>query len=192
MNELGVASRDLDPREFSALLGDPDLPFKQPIDDRLEGFADHDSRRDDDDGARAADPGHLQAIQSQEMDRSAPDLVPAFTGVAVVAGRAGPRQPRDPDSAEPRFPGARSTFKCDPLFWFLPRETYLITVKEVDAITLGTLCQGGSPESSARCPAFANPWHQRVRWPELVRSLARALALSSGPEGIEHPDQDQL
>ena len=51
-----VASRDLDPAEIQPLLDDPDLPFREPGDDRAEGLADDDGRRDDDDGARAGRP----------------------------------------------------------------------------------------------------------------------------------------
>ena len=114
---------------------------------------------------RGADAGHLQAIQSQEMDRSAADLVPAVACLAVVAGRPGPRQPRHPHAAEPGFLWRRRTFKSDPLFWFLPRETYLITVKEDDVVDLGTYTRKVLPSSAAGGSPRANPQPDRRRWP---------------------------
>ena len=36
------------------------------------------------------------------------------------------------------FLSRRRSFKSDPFFWFLPHETYLITVKEEDVVDLAT------------------------------------------------------
>jgi len=36
------------------------------------------------------------------------------------------------------FLSRRRSFKSDPLFWFLPHETYLVTIKETDALSLTT------------------------------------------------------
>ena len=101
-----VASRDLDPSGRPPLLDDPDRPFQSPLTTVLEELADDDGRRDDDAGAGPPHPGDLQAVQPQEVARSALDSVPPVACLAVVASRPGPRQPRNPDAAEPGFPRA--------------------------------------------------------------------------------------
>ncbi len=107
------------PRRRSAAAGRSRRAVPRPGRDRAEGLADDDGRRDDDDRARAADGGHLQAVQPQEVARPAPEPVPAVARLAVVAGRPGPRQPGHPHPAEPGFvgasavrPAARSSGSC--------------------------------------------------------------------------------
>ena len=178
------------PGEVQPLLDDPDLPFREPGDDHLEGFADDDGGRDDDDGAGAPDAGHLQAVQSQEMARSAPDLFrPSRAWRSWQAGQdlASRGIPTPQNLA---FLSRRRSFKSDPLFWFLPHETYLITVKEEDAVDLATYVSEVLPSLP--------PDVRRARIRSLTGSLAaldpiaaRAVALAPRPEGVEHPDQDR-
>ena len=134
--------------------------------------------------------GHLQAVQPQEVARPAPDPVPPVARLAVVAGRPGPRQPRASRRRRTwrSWRGGR-TFKSDPLFWFLPHETYLITVKEEPAVDLATYVSEVLPACRPSPPA-ADPPPDRVAGPP-GPIAPRAFALAPRSEGLEHPDPDR-
>ena len=106
--------------------------------------------------------GDLQAVQPQEVARPGAQPVPAVARLAVVAGRAGPRQPRHPDAAEPRLRRRGGRTAADPFFWFLPHETYLITVKEEPAIDLATYVSEVLPALAGRRPPDADPPADRL------------------------------
>jgi serine/threonine protein kinase len=59
----------------------------------------------------------------------------------------------------------RRSFQSSPLFWFLPHETYLVTVKETDAVTLTSYISEVLPSLP--------PAARRAR----IRSLTGSLAL---------------
>src|SRR4029077_4974672 len=63
------------------------------------------------------------------------------------------------------FLSRRRSFRNDPLFWFLPHETYLITVKEEGALSLASYVREILPAMS--------PDEGRAR----IRSLTGSLAL---------------
>ena len=183
-----VASRDLDPAEIQPLLDDPDLPFRRPGDDPLEELADDDGGRDDDGGAGSAHPGHLQAVQSQEMAGSAPDLFrPSRAWRSWQAGQhlASRGIPTPQNLA---FLSRRRSFKNDPLFWFLPHETYLITVKEENVVDLGTYTRKVLPS----LPPDVRRGRIRsltVSLAELIRSLHDRSLSHRDLKAVEHTDQ---
>ena len=90
-----------DPAEIQPLLDDPDLPFRRPTTTILKDSRTTTVAETTMVVRRPPDPGHLQAVQPQEMARSAPEPVPAVACMAVMASRPASRQPRDPDAAEP-------------------------------------------------------------------------------------------
>jgi tRNA A-37 threonylcarbamoyl transferase component Bud32 len=70
-----------------------------PRHDPGQAVAHHDRRRADPAGRGPADPRHLQAVQPQEVVRPGLGRVPAVAGLARLAGRPAPGQPR---GARPR------------------------------------------------------------------------------------------
>ena len=124
------------PGDVLTLLDDPDSPFRRPETTILQELADDHGRRNDHDGAGPAHGGHLQAVQPQEMARPAAGTVSPLSSLAVVASRPASRQPRHPDAAKPGFSCQVTIVQDRPPFWFLPHETYLVTVKEADAVSL--------------------------------------------------------
>ena len=145
-----VASRDLSTggNPAPARRSRPAIP--PAGDQNLEGLADDHGRRDDDGRAGSAHAGHLQAVQSQEVAGSAPDPVPSFACMAVVAGRPAPREPRHSHTAKPGVHLAPTIVQGLPLFWFLPHETYLITVKDQRRRRPRDVCPQGAARVSRR------------------------------------------
>ena len=103
----------------------------------------------DDDGPRPADAGDLQAVQPQEVARPAPDLFRptrawrAWQAGQHLASRAHP-DPAEPGLSSPARPTAATSF------WYLPHETYLITVKAEPSITLGDYVREVLPDARPR------------------------------------------
>ncbi len=61
----------------------------------------------------------------------------------------------------------RRSFRQDPIGWFLPRETYLITLKEENAVNLATYL-------SQVLPALPEP-QRRARTRDVIESIARLI-----------------
>ena len=179
-------------RKSSRLLDDPDLPFRaarRPRSSRTRGPRRSPRRRW---WCGAADSGHLQAVQPQEVARPAPDPVSSVASVAVVASRPGPRQPRDPDAAKPGVPVAPAIVQERPLL-LVPAARNLPDHRQ------GSRCRQTWRRTSARCSRALPPDARGAR----IRSLtviarpadpiaARSLALAPRSEGVEHPDQGRI
>ena len=185
-----VASRDLDPAQVQPLLDDPDAALRSartPGSSRTRGRRRWPRRRW---WWRAQPtPVDLQAVQPQEMARS---RCSPCSGPRAPGGRGRPAS-TSPAAASRRRGTWRSwrARRCsgaNPSSGSCPHETYLITVKEENVVTW----RSTSARSSA---ALGDP--ARGRWrgsaaqhgPGPADPVApRAVALASGPEGLEHPD----
>ena len=77
------------------------------------------------------------------------------------------------------FLSRRRSWKSDPLFWFLPHETYLITVKQDGALSLASYVREVLPALP--------PEERRARIRSLTGSLA-ALIRSLHDRSISHRD----
>ena len=153
-----VASRDLGPAEIQPAPGRsrPAVPAS-PIDDPLEEFADDDGGRDDDDGA-----GPPTQVIYKRFNRKKwldPLLTLFRPSRAWRSWQAGQHLASRgiPTPQNLAFLSRRRPFKSDPLFWFLPHETYLITVKEDERRHPGDLRQRGAAEPAAGGPPRADP-----------------------------------
>lgn len=175
----GVASNDLDPGEFDALLADPDLPFAARSTVVLK-----DSRTTTVAETTMTVRGRPTPVIYKRFNRKKwidPLLTlfrpsrawQSWQAAQDLASRGIPT----PQSLG--FLSRRSAFRSDPLFWFLPRETYLITVKEPDAVTLGSYIREVLPGLA--------PDARRARIRGLTASLA-LLVRSLHERSLSHRD----
>jgi serine/threonine protein kinase len=175
----GVASRDLDPREVRALLADPDLPFRSRSTIILK-----DSRTTTVAETTMTVCGQPTQVIYKRFNRKKwidPLLTLFRPSRAWQSWQAG-QDLTARGIATPRnlaFLARRSTFKSDALFWFLPRETYLITVKELDTVTLGSYVR----DFLSSLPPDA----RRARIHELTAALA-LLVRSLHERSLSHRD----
>ena len=109
-----VASRDLDPGELKALIDDPDLPFEQHGSTRLKS-----SRTTTVAETTMLVRGRPTAVIYKRFNRkklARPDseLVSSVPRMAIVAGRPGSCQPRNPDPSKPRILVAQTNMEVRP------------------------------------------------------------------------------
>ena len=166
-----MASRDLDPSEIRPLLDDPDLPFGQPGDDLLKNSRTT-TVAETTMLVRGSRRGDLQAVQSQEMARPALSTLfrPSRAWRSWQAGQdlASRGIPTPQNLA---FLSRRRSFKSDPLFWFLPHETYLVTVKEAGRAEPGRLRQRGAAGACLPDAPGQDSQPDRLARRMLIRSL---------------------
>src|SRR5947209_4856046 len=134
----GVSSRDLAPGEFRRLMDDPDAPFRDPAATLLK-----DSRT-----TRVAEVtmtvrGRPTPVIYKRFNRKKwldPLLNLFRPSRAWRSWQAGQDLVSRgiPTPQNLAFLARRRSFRSDPFFWFLPRETYLITAKEEPTVDLAT------------------------------------------------------
>lgn len=163
-----VASRDLDPAEVRALLDDPDAPFRRDgtvilKDSRTTTVADLEMNV----GGRPRRVIYKRFNTRRWFDPFLTFFRPTGAWKSWQAGqhllsRAIPT-PQNLAYIARRRPFGRS------LFWYLPHETYLITIKEEDAVTLG--------EYVRRVLPAIDPAARRAQVRRLTLTLARLLRI---------------
>ena len=165
-----VASRDLCHSEVQPLLDDPDQPFHKPSTTILK-----DSRTT----TVAETTMMVRGVPTQVVykrfnrkKRLDPLLTLFRPSRAWRSWQAGQHLSSRGISTPQNlaFISRRRSFNESPLFWFLPHETYLLTVKEQNVVDLGTYTRnvlpGCSPEGRRACIRKLT-----VALAELVRSL---------------------
>jgi serine/threonine protein kinase len=174
-----VSSRDLDSGEVARLIADPDAPFHDPGSTILK-----DSRTTTVAETTMLVRGTPTPVIYKRFNRKKwldPLLNVFRPSRAWRSWQAG----QDllsrgiPTPQNLAFLSRRRPFRVDPLFWFLPHETYLITVKEEPAVDLATyvgkILLGLSPDI------------QRARIRRLTASLAN-LVRSLHERSLSHRD----
>jgi serine/threonine protein kinase len=175
----GVASRDLDPREVGRLMEDPDSPFHGPGTIILK-----DSRTTTVAETTMIVQGKPTAVIYKRFNRKK-RLDPLLT--LFRPSRAWRSWQAGQDLASRGIPTPRNlaflaryrTFRADPLSWFLPHETYLVTVKEDQAVTLADYLAGVLPALPHR--------ERRAQLQSLTGSLAR-LVRALHERSLSHRD----
>jgi len=163
-NSWCVASRDLDPTEVLPLLDDPDLPLQNSSTSILK-----DSRTTTVGQTTMVVRGLPTQVIYKRFNRKKwldPLLTLFRPSRAWRSWQAGQHLVSRgiPTPQNLAFLTRKCTFKSDRLFWFLPHETYLITVKKESAVDLGTYAREVLPSLA--------PEVRRVR----IRTLTVALA----------------
>lgn len=165
-----VASRDLDPSEVQPLLDDPDLPFRRSGTTVLK-----DSRTTTVAETTMMVRGRPTQVIYKRFNRKKwldPLLTLFRPSRAWRSWQAGQhlvsRGIRTPQNLA--FISRQRPFKKAPFVWFLPHETYLITVKEENVVDLGTYAREALPKlppevRKARIRALT------ISLAELIRSL---------------------
>jgi tRNA A-37 threonylcarbamoyl transferase component Bud32 len=134
----GVASRDLDPNLMRALLNDPDAPFRAADrtilkDSRTTTVAETTMIVNDQPTAVIYKRFNRKKLLDPLLAFFRPSRAwRSWQAAQHLASRAIPT-PRNL-----AFLARYRSFASDPLFWFLPHETYLITVKEQNAVPLSS------------------------------------------------------
>jgi serine/threonine protein kinase len=174
-----VASRDLDPSEIEALLDDPDLPLKGPTATLLKN-----SRTTTVAETTMLVRGHPQPVIYKRFNRKKwldPLLNLFRPSRAWRSWQAGQDLASRgiPTPQNLAFLSRRRSWKSDPLFWFLPHETYLITVKQEGAVSLASYVREVLPGLP--------PEERRARIKSLTGSLA-VLIRSLHERSISHRD----
>jgi tRNA A-37 threonylcarbamoyl transferase component Bud32 len=131
-----VASRDLNPDEIPPLIADPDAPFRSPGATILK-----DSRTTTVAETTMIVRGQPTAVIYKRFNRKKlldPVLNLLRPSRAWRSWQAGQDLVSRgiPTPQNLAFLARRRPFKSNPIFWFLPHETYLITVKEEPAVDL--------------------------------------------------------
>ncbi len=133
-----VAARDLDPSEVHRLLADPDLPFRSGSTTILKN-----ARTTTVAETTMMVRGHPTRVIYKRFNRKK-WLDPLFTLFRPSRAWRSWQAGQDlasrgiPTPQNLAFLSRRRTFRTDPLFWFLPHETYLVTIKETAAVSLTT------------------------------------------------------
>jgi len=133
-----VAARDLDPDEVHKLLQDPDVPFRSVSTTILKN-----SRTTTVAETTMVVRGRPTQVIYKRFNRKK-WLDPFFTLFRPSRAWRSWQAGQDlasrgiPTPQNLAFLSRRRSFKSDPLFWFLPHETYLVTIKETDALSLTT------------------------------------------------------
>ena len=96
-----IAVRDLDRSVVEVASGGSRRPVYTPADGHAQELADLGGRRDHHAGERPANPGHLQTIQPQKVDRPLAQPGTPFPRMAVLAGGPASGQPGNTDSTQP-------------------------------------------------------------------------------------------
>jgi tRNA A-37 threonylcarbamoyl transferase component Bud32 len=174
-----VASRDLDPSEVHPLLHDPDLPFRNPVTRLLK-----DSRTTTVAETTMVVKGRPTQVVFKRFNRKKwldPLLTLFRPSRAWRSWQAGQHLVSRgiPTPQNLAFLARRRSFKCDPLFWFLAHETYLVTVKEENAVDLLTYTKDVLPR-------FA-PEERRARISGLNAALAE-LVRALHDRSLSHRD----
>ena len=174
-----VASRDLDPEELKALIDDPDQPFEQRGSTRLKS-----SRTTTVAETTMLVRGRPTAVIYKRFNRKKlldPILSVFRPSRAWRSWQAGQDLVSRgiPTPQNLAFLSRKRTWKSDPLFWFLPHETYLITVKQEGAINLATYVREVLPALP--------PAERRARIRRLTASLAY-LIRSLHERSLSHRD----
>ena len=183
-----VASRDLDPSEISALLDDPDLPFESP-----EAILLKNSRTTTVAETTMLVRGCPQAVIYKRFNRKKwldPLLSLFRPSRAWRSWQAGQDLASRgiPTPQNLAFLSRRRSWKSDPLFWFLPHETYLITVKQEARMSLASYVRDVLPALPPRRSASQDPQSHRVAG-RLDPLAARSIDLAPRSEGLEHLDR---
>jgi tRNA A-37 threonylcarbamoyl transferase component Bud32 len=163
----GLASRELDRDEMKALLDDPDAPFARPETLLLKE-------------ARTATVAEttmtVNGIQTRVIHKRFnrkkwldPLLTYFRPSRAWQAWQAGQHLATRaiPTPTNLAYLSRRRSFLEDPLFWYLPHETYLVTVKAEPSITVGDYLRTVLPTLA--------PKARRDRINSLTPALARLL-----------------
>ncbi len=174
-----VASRDLDPGEVPPLIVDPDAPFRSPGATILK-----DSRTTTVAETTMIVRGRPTAVIYKRFNRKKwldPLLNLFRPSRAWRSWQAGQDLASRgiPTPQNLAFLARRRPFRSDPLFWFLPHETYLMTVKEEPAIDLSTYVSKVLPSLPADV--------RRARIRRLTTSLSR-LVRSLHERSLSHRD----
>src|SRR5208282_4065099 len=159
-----IAARDLDPSEVESLLADPDAPFSRPQTVMLKN-----SRTSTVAETTMLVGGQPTRVIYKRFNRKKwidPWLNLVRPSRAWRSWQAGQDLASRgiPTPRNLAFLARRRSFKNNPLCWFLPHETYLITVKETDSASLPSYISEILPTLSQEA--------RRVR----IRSLAGSLA----------------
>jgi tRNA A-37 threonylcarbamoyl transferase component Bud32 len=133
-----AAARDLDPEELRQLMADPDRPFSTPGTTILK-----DSRTTKVAETTLHVQGQPRTVIYKRFNRKKwldPVLNLFRPSRAWRSWQAGQDLASRgiPTPRNLAFLARRRSFRTDPYFWFLPHETYLITVKEEPAVDLAT------------------------------------------------------
>ncbi len=174
-----VASRDLDPGAIAPLIEDPDAPFRDPGATLLK-----DSRTTTVAETTMLVRGRPTPVIYKRFNRKKwldPLLNLFRPSRAWRSWQAGQDLVSRgiPTPQNLAFLSRRRPFRSDPLFWFLPHETYLITVKEEPAVDLATYTSEILPGLPAEV--------RRARIRRLTASLAR-LVRSLHDRSLSHRD----
>src|SRR5208337_4937718 len=140
-----IAARDLDPSEVESLLADPDAPFSRPQTVMLKN-----SRTSTVAETTMLVGGQPTRVIYKRFNRKKwidPLLTLFRPSRAWRSWQAGQHLASRgiPTPQNLAFIARRRPFKKAPLFWFLPHETYLITVKEENVVDLGTYARNVLP-----------------------------------------------
>jgi serine/threonine protein kinase len=174
-----VAARDLAPEEVASLLEDPDRPFHEPGTIILK-----DSRTTTVAETTMTVGGRPTAVVYKRFNRKKwldPILTLFRPSRAWRSWQAGQDLASRgiPTPRNLAFLARRRPLGSSPLGWFLPHETYLITVKETDTLTLASY-------ASDVLPTLSVPL-RRARIRSLTESLA-ALVRSLHERSLSHRD----
>jgi tRNA A-37 threonylcarbamoyl transferase component Bud32 len=174
-----VASRDLDPAEVQPLLDDPDRPFRSRVTHLLK-----DSRTTTVAETTMNVRGQPTPVIYKRFNRKKwldPLLTLFRPSRAWRSWQAGQdlasRGIRTPQNLA--FLARHRPRRINPFSWFLPHETYLITVKEQDTVTLATYVREVLPGLT--------PEIRRARIHSLTASLA-LLIRSLHERSLSHRD----
>lgn len=164
-----VASRDLDPDVVRALLADPDGPFSDKGTVLLK-----ESRTTTVAETTLTVRGRPTRVIYKRFNRRAwidPLLTWFRPSRAWQSWQAGQHLAGRgiPTPQNLMFLARLRSFRRDPLFWYLPHETYLVTIKEEPSITLGDYVNGVLPTLDAET--------RRVQIRRLTLALARLLRM---------------
>jgi len=162
-----VASRELDPAVMARLLADPDAPFTDEGTIVLKQ-----SRTTTVAETTLTVKGHATRVIYKRFNRRAwidPLLTWFRPSRAWQSWQAGQHLASRaiPTPRNLAFIARLRPFHHDPLFWYLPHETYLITIKETQAMTLSDYVHGYLPTLDAAT--------RRERIRRLTLALARFL-----------------
>ena len=174
-----MASRDLDPAQIELLLDDPDLPLECPNATLLKS-----SRTTTVAETTMLVRGRPRSVIYKRFNRKKwldPLLSVFRPSRAWRSWQAGQDLASRgiPTPQNLAFLSRRRSWKSDPLFWFLPHETYLITVKQDGALSLASYVREVLPALP--------PDERRARIRSLTGSLA-ALIRSLHDRSISHRD----
>jgi len=175
----GVASRDVDPDLMHALLDDPDGPFRAADttilkDSRTTTVAETTMLVNDQPTAVIYKRFNRKKLLDPILALFRPSRAWRSWQAAQHLSARGIPTPRNL-----AFLARYRSFASDPVFWYLPHETYLITVKEQDAVTLSSYV---SDTLTALPPEIRR---ERIR--SLTGSLAR-LVRTLHERSLSHRD----